>query len=515
MTHQLIRRRRSRSVAVRHQVRLIVRIMLSRLYPLSLLAPLIAAGACKSRHLTSEDKPGPQTARALLKTGDVPSAATGGTAANSTVPSISSNNSSEAETRQVKWQQPHVLALGAADRGPWRMNESRFHYVDDPNVAFDSGGGLGVVWVDNKLQTVFFQSYDADGTPRLTEPSSVSRSPQIFSWLPRVLFSSDDAQVYVLWQEIVFSGGSHGGEIFFARSTNRGKHFEKPLNLSNTVAGAGKGRLTEKHWHNGSLDLALDSRGTVFAAWTEYEGPLRFARSTDGGQSFSSPVRVGGTQEHPARGPSLTVSREGTIYLAWTVGEDPEADIRFTRSTDRGQSFHDDQLVFDSEGHSDAPSLTITGDGTVHLVYAESPTGLFQRSHINYTQLGDDGKFLSPRPISPVRNESTEHDTGAAFPTLEAGGTGHLYVVWEHYARSQERPSGLGFSFSLDQGKTFAPGSMLPAPDVPSERAMNGGLQGLLSNKLAATANASLAVVNSRFVPGDRSYVYLLRGRLQ
>jgi hypothetical protein len=34
--------------------------------------------------------------------------------------------------------------------------------------------------------------------------------------------------VYVLWQEIVFSGGSHGGEIFFARSRDGGQTWSAP-----------------------------------------------------------------------------------------------------------------------------------------------------------------------------------------------------------------------------------------------------------------------------------------------
>ena len=93
------------------------------------------------------------------------------------------------------------------------------------------------------------------------------------------MVAGDD--VYVLWQEIVFSGGSHGGAIFFARSRDRGATFDAPINLSNSRNGDGKARLTEKIWLNGSLDLARDDDGTLYAAWTEYDGPLWVSRSTD------------------------------------------------------------------------------------------------------------------------------------------------------------------------------------------------------------------------------------------
>jgi hypothetical protein len=119
-----------------------------------------------------------------------------------------------------------------------------------------------------------------------------------------VMTSEEPGEVYILWQEIIFSGGTHGGEIFFARSTNGGKTFSEPLNLSNTIAGAGKGRLTKELWLNGSLDLARSPGGNLFAAWTVYEGGLFFCRSTDSGESFSDPLLIaGGEGDSPAREP--------------------------------------------------------------------------------------------------------------------------------------------------------------------------------------------------------------------
>src|ERR671939_82717 len=85
------------------------------------------------------------------------------------------------------------------------------------------------------------------------EPVNVSRSPHTFSWLPRIAVSSaDPRRVLVLWQEIIFSGGSHGGDILLARSEDGGRSFAPPLNLSNSRAGDGKGRLTRERWHNRS-----------------------------------------------------------------------------------------------------------------------------------------------------------------------------------------------------------------------------------------------------------------------
>jgi hypothetical protein len=174
-----------------------------------------------------------------------------------------------ATAAEVIWGQKIEVASGGGYRGPWRMNESAYDYVDDPTVAINERGLVAVAWADQSRKDVFVQIYAPDGKPRLERPANVSRGPRIFSWLPRALITSTDPiEVYLLWQEIVFSGGSHGGEIFFARSSDGGKTWSAPRNLSNDIAGSGKGRITPDYWHNGSLDLAMGPKGRLYAAWT-------------------------------------------------------------------------------------------------------------------------------------------------------------------------------------------------------------------------------------------------------
>jgi hypothetical protein len=413
---------------------------------------------------------------------------------------------------KVAWDKRIEIASGPAYRGPWRMNESEFHYVDDPTVAITAKGVVGVAWVDQTRKDVLVQIFEPDGRPRFGEPVNVSRSPRIFSWLPRIVLGSPDAaEVYVLWQEIVFSGGSHGGEIFFARSTNGGKSFGAPVNLSNTPAGAGKGRLTRDLWHNGSLDLVMGPDGNLYAAWTEYEGALRVSRSTDRGARFSDPVHVaGGGVALPARGPSLAVDAKGAVHLAWTVGEDRAADIHFAQSTDHGRTFSRPRPVFKSEGHADAPKLAVDDKGAIHLVYAESSAGPFQRYQIFYSRSNDGGRtFEKPRKMSGVRAAQSGSEN---FPALSLDGRGNPYVAWELFPRRGHYSQGLGFTYSSNGGKTFASPSIVPGTGEPGLGA-NGSQQGLLMRKLAVNEAGAMAIVNSTFRPDDRSAIWLIRGR--
>ena len=406
----------------------------------------------------------------------------------------------------LSWRGSTEIAAGRAERGPWRMNESKFDYVDDPSVAIDDRGEAAVVWVDQSRKDVFFQRISATGAS-LGEPVNVSRSPAVFSWLPRVALSPrEPRKVFVLWQEIIFSGGSHGGDILFARAEDGGKTFSGPLNLSNSVAGDGKGRISRDIWHNGSLDIAADADGAVYVAWTEYEGALWFDRSGDGGRSFSPPRRIaGGSREKPARAPSLALGPNRAVYLAWTVGEDNSADIRVARSADGGASFDKPRIVAPSPGYSDAPKLAVDPRGALHLVYAESSGGPFDRSRIRYTRSTDGASsFEPPREISAQ---------GAGFPALSVDAKGNLYVLCELFPDPRGYPRGLALAVSRDAGGSFTPPALVPGSIDPAG-GLNGSNQGLLMRKLAVNGRGAVAIVNSSLKPNERSRVWLIRGAL-
>ncbi|WP_169617270.1 sialidase family protein [Nodosilinea sp. P-1105] len=409
----------------------------------------------------------------------------------------------------VTWTAPLEVAQGDARRGPWQMNDSEFHYVDDPTVAINDQGIIGVAWADQTQQDIFFQRFGADGQPQLEQPVNVSRSPEVFSWLPRLVIATDDAQnIYILWQDIVFSGGSHGGEIFFSRSTDGGRSFSPPMNLSNTVAGAGKGRLSANRWDNGSLDL-IKASGNIYAAWSEYEGRLQFSRSMDNGQHFSAPITLAGPNP-PARGPALAADAAGALYLAWTVGEDDAADIHITQSQDQGQSFQPSQVVHRSEGHSEAPKIAVDRQGTLHLVYGESPAGRRQRYHIRYTQRAPEAAEFSPPKAIAADHSDTYQSVN--FPALGLDADDTLYVLWDLFPRWRDRPRGLGLTRSQDGGQSFADPIAIPATLNPELGAM-GSQQGLLMRKLAVNEDGAIAIAYSTFRPQTASHIWLIRGQ--
>jgi hypothetical protein len=233
----------------------------------------------------------------------------------------------------LRWSTPIEVARGAGVRGPWQQNDSRYDFVDDPTVVLATDGAALVAWVDQARKAVLLQRFSATGRPLWRTPVDVSRQPSTFSWLPRLALASDAPHVvYALWQEIIFSGGSHGGDMLFARSVDGGRSFETPRNLSRSVGGDGKGRIHRDVWHNGSFDLVAGPKGRIFVAWTDYEGHLWLCQSHDGGARFTSARQVAPAgAAGPARAPSLALGPQGELYLAWSVGEDTRGDIHFMR----------------------------------------------------------------------------------------------------------------------------------------------------------------------------------------
>lgn len=410
----------------------------------------------------------------------------------------------------LQWHDPIEVSHGPAHVGPWRMNDSEWRYVDDPTLALAPNGNVGVAWADQARQGLFFRRYAADGEALRENVTRIPNEPEVFSWLPRMAFTDNDT-IHVLWQEIIFSGGSHGGEILYARSTDGGESFSEPANLSNTTNGAGKGRLTERSWHNGSLDLAAGYDGTLYAAWSEYQGALRVARSDDGGASWSEPVTVFGKEgQLPARGPSLATGSEGQVYLAWAVGENAAADIHYAVSRDGGRTFGQVRNIHPGRAHADAPKLARASDGTLHLAWMESREGPLRHYRVLHARRSpNEADFSDPQVISdPLPDGFAD----ARFPHLALDGAGNPYVLIELFRSGAGRSQGLALVRSGDGGATFTEPALVPRGNAADD-AVNGSLQGLFMDKLAVSPGGKPFIVNSTFRRGQSSHVWLLRAR--
>jgi hypothetical protein len=102
------------------------------------------------------------------------------------------------------------------------------------------------------------------------------------------------------------------GSEYFTRSSNGGANWSSPV-----AVGPGAGSIAlPTWWIDGSL--AVDSGGDLYAAWDTQAGATDtawLASSTDGGQTWSAPLRV--TSGSTGRLIEVAAAGAGNVYVGW------------------------------------------------------------------------------------------------------------------------------------------------------------------------------------------------------
>jgi hypothetical protein len=150
-----------------------------------------------------------------------------------------------------------------------------------------------------------------------------------------------------------WANGAGRNGIFVRRSLDGGKTWEKDA----ATVKAFQGSEPEIQWEDMPrvfADAHPGSRfaGNVYAGWIEWQldkSIMLFARSTDDGRTFSTPIRISTHAGLPRDdngglvGFVGVVDSQGTIFVIWNDGNT----IAFTRSNDGGKTFTQSRPVID------------------------------------------------------------------------------------------------------------------------------------------------------------------------
>lgn len=156
--------------------------------------------------------------------------------------------------------------------------------------------------------------------------------------------------------------------------------------------------------------------------------------------------------------PSVAVAADGTLHLAFGR----EGNAFYARSSDGGRSFSTAVQVNRSSeatvGGERGPKIALGRRGSLHLVWmAPRGRGLF------YARAGGDGRF------APERN-LLDPGTDADGADVAADGRGRIYIVWldPRLPKDPESPVSktIFVARSDDDGRTFGPNTPLPS-DYP------------------------------------------------
>ncbi len=265
-----------------------------------------------------------------------------------------------------------------------------------PRVALDSSETANIVWGDTKDspgRIVFLRSTDLGLT--FNAPLDVSRSAGA-AFDPEIAIDASDA-INVVWQD----SAPGTPVIMFSRSIDGGHTFSQPKQVS-----TGTGNATE-------AAIATDGAGRVSVAWVDESlghAETFYARSTDGGTSFSAPINVSTFPNGDIHKPTV-VAFQNTVYVAFQNGdlfgeeEIKSRQVYLAKSNNAGVSFDQPERVSNadnSKGRAHSPAMVVDSRGTLHMVWIDSSIVGNDEGLLFYCNSTDGHRFSPERMILAI-----------------------------------------------------------------------------------------------------------------
>jgi hypothetical protein len=229
-----------------------------------------------------------------------------------------------------------------------------------PRVAVDSNENVSVVWGDTltgSKRVVFTRSTDLGVS--FSDLADISHSTGN-AFDPEISIDRSD-NINVVWED----DASGKNAIMFTRSTNGGASFSTPLQISQ-----GTGSAVEAH-------VATDMTGRIYVVWSqEVDGTVQafFSRSTDGGRTFSTPLNLSNTANADIH-KAYVATFGNTVYVAYNNDYDRDHQAYVLTSSDAGISFGEPVQVSDASrnrGRAHSVSMVVDSRGTLHVVWIDN-----------------------------------------------------------------------------------------------------------------------------------------------
>ena len=235
--------------------------------------------------------------------------------------------------------------------------------MGDPAAAIDLDGRMYVGFISNSggQGVAYSDNQGSTWTAKQVAPSPGGWDilDKNHLWVDNSGDSPYAGNVYSAWSDFG-SSSSNYGDIVLSRSTDGGETWGAPVNISSAVNSGS---------HDQGVNIQTGPNGEVYVTWAIYdswpsdETALGFAKSTDGGLTFSPAVRAienikgvrnsgAGKANRAASFPSMAVdisggSNSGTIYIVWNnigvpgVNSGGDRDIYLIKSSDEGETWSD------------------------------------------------------------------------------------------------------------------------------------------------------------------------------
>ena len=251
----------------------------------------------------------------------------------------------------------------------------------------------------------------------------------------------------------------NNGFIYIQSSPDKGISYSPAIKVNSTAEQvAAKGSSRPK--------IMLDKNNIIYVSWDltldkKHSTHIRFSRSTDGGQHFSTPVTLNDNLEvirH--RFDSMAIGKNGEVFMAWLDGRNEEAAIKdgkefkglsvyYTWSNDSGQHFKANKNVADHACECCRIDTAIAKDNTPVIAWRHIFEGKI-RDHalVKFKDWNTPGEMVHLGGEDWAIDACPHHG-----PSLAISDTGTFHTVWFSGAEAKK---GLFYAYSTTSGAQFS-----------------------------------------------------------
>jgi hypothetical protein len=326
------------------------------------------------------------------------------------------------------------------------------------SVALTTAGDI--VYMITGREHSLYVLRSMDGGQTFTEPVSPTgnQSAHVLRVERPAISANEEGKVAVAWLELDLQGGNN--KVWYAQSIDGGQTFESARLVSEEPSG-----------ETVMVQVLLAFGGNPILTWLS-GNHLRFARSTDGGESFSPATEIGKGACECCQ-PAMLEDREQLRVAYRGMDEDETGafrDAALIRSLDGGETFGPVSFVTDSHWYINAcpisgPSIA-TRDENIYLTWmdgrAVAPDNLMS-SDVWFAASSDDGQTFSSNV--KVNADTSTHNF---LPVMAVGPGGRIHLAWQALT-----VDAIYYATSDDNGQTFIAPQLIAAdergrPAVPS-----------------------------------------------
>ncbi len=158
--------------------------------------------------------------------------------------------------------------------------------------------------------------------------------------------------------------------IFFADSSDFGKSWTAPVKVSASTLNCTHAQVLAAP--DGSINVVWQGKASK-----EKANGIFYTRSTDGGKTFNEPVDISGTKTESSE-PQLAIGHDNSLHIVWidTLPAPAGPDVFYSCSTDNGKTWSKIEDVSNTPGAiSRSPGIAVGEDGRIHIVWSDTSSG--------------------------------------------------------------------------------------------------------------------------------------------